>query len=166
MTTPANNSAIARSPTDLTLKVDANADAIEGFDITVNGRRVMSRVQGDPAGMNVEDHEVQFQIPVSSGKNQVEIVAFNAVGKTAREVTLEFSGQSDLDKRGTLHIVSIGVNKYLNFPGQELDFAESDANGLRDILVKRGVHSTRRSIAACLRQKVDCRRQLKTFAQP
>ena len=138
VTTPANNSAIARSPTDLTLKVDANADAIEGFDITVNGRRVMSRVQGDPAGMNVEDHEVQFQIPVSSGKNQVEIVAFNAVGKTAREVTLEFSGQSDLDKRGTLHIVSIGVNKYLNFPGQELDFAESDANGLRDILVKRG----------------------------
>jgi hypothetical protein len=49
-----------------------------------------------------EDQEVNFQIPLSSGKNQVEIVAYNAVAKTAREVSVENSGQPDLDKRGTL----------------------------------------------------------------
>jgi hypothetical protein len=48
------------------------------------------------------------------------------------------SGQPDLDKRGTLYILSVGVNKYSNFPGQELDFAENDASALRDTSLHRG----------------------------
>lgn len=137
VTTPQDNSKVGGSPTDLTLGVDANLDTVEGYDVTVNGRRVISRTQGSPAGQNSEDHEVNFQIPLSSGKNQIEIVAYNAVGKTVRELTVEHTGQPDLDKRGTLYILAIGVDKYLNFSDQNLDFAEIDANAFRRMLGER-----------------------------
>lgn len=137
VTTPENNSKVGRSPTDLTLRVDANLETIEGYDITVNGRRVISRTQDSPAGQNSEDHEVNFQIPLSSGKNHVEIVAYNAVGKTVGEVSVEHTGQPDLDKRGSLYILSIGVDNYQNFPDQVLDFAEIDASAFRKMLAKQ-----------------------------
>ncbi len=137
VTTPENNSKVGRSPTDLTLGIEANLDFVDGYDVTVNGRKVVSRAEGNPAGKNSEDHEVNFQIPLSSGKNQIEIVAYNAVGKTVRDVSVEHTGQPDLDKRGTLYIVSIGVDKYPNLPGADLDFAEIDAKAFRDLLDKR-----------------------------
>jgi hypothetical protein len=137
VTTPEDNSKVGRSPTDLTLGVDANLDTVEGYDVIVNGRKVISRTQGSPAGQNSEDHEVNFQIPLSSGKNQIEIIAYNAVGKTVREISVEHTGQPDLDKRGTLYILAIGVDKYLNFSDQNLDFAEADAGAFREMLDKR-----------------------------
>ena len=137
VTTPENNSKIGRSPTDLTLRVDANLDTVKGYDVTVNGRKVISRTQGSPAGQNSEDHEVNFQVPLSSGENRIEIVAYNAVGKGIQEISIEYIGQPDLDKRGTLYILSIGVDEYLNFPDQNLDFAEIDANTFRGMLDKK-----------------------------
>lgn len=137
VSTPQNKSKVGRSPTDLTLRVNANLDMIEGYDITVNGRRVISRKEGSPAGKIPEDHEVNFQIPLSSGKNNIEITAYNAVGKTSHELEIEHTGEPDLDKRGTLYVVSIGVNKYLNFTGQDLDFAAIDAEAFREVLIKK-----------------------------
>ena len=137
VTTPKDGSKVGSSPTDLVLRVQANLDTIEGYDITVNGRRVVSKAQGSPAGRNSEDHEVNFRIPLSSGKNEIEIVAYNAVGKTTREITIDNTGRPDLDKRGTLFIIAIGVDKYLNFKGQDLDFAEGDATAFRDVLLSK-----------------------------
>lgn len=136
VTTPEDGSRVGTSPTDLTLSVRANPDVTEGYDVTVNGRRIISRAQGSPSGPNSEDHEVNFRVPLSSGKNKIEIVAYNSVGKTTRDVAVENTGQPDLDKRGTLFVVAIGVNKYLNFKGQDLDFAEDDATSFRDALLK------------------------------
>lgn len=137
VTAPVDGSGVGRSPTDLILGIGANLDSVEGYDVSVNGRRVISKSDPLPGGRNSEDHEVNFQIPLSSGENEVEIVAYNAVGKTAKKLTVEHTGEPDLDKRGTLYILSIGVDIYENFPKNNLDFAEIDAISIVDILKTR-----------------------------
>lgn len=135
--TPLDGGKVGSSPTDLTLRVRENLDRIRGFDVTVNGRRVVSRAQGNPAGAVTDAHEVNFRIPLSSGDNRIEIVAYNSVGKTTTELSVENTGRPELDKRGTLHLVMIGVDEYKNFPKQNLDFAETDAASLMDALVEK-----------------------------
>lgn len=137
VTAPEDNSKVGSSPTDLIMRIGPNLDTIEGYDITVNGRKVISRADDNPSRQNSDDHEVNFRIPLTVGQNQINIVAYNAVGETETAVTVEQMGQPDLDKRGTLRIVAIGVDKYRNFPGQNLDFAEVDAESLRVLLEKR-----------------------------
>lgn len=135
--TPENGSKVTGSPLRFKLSVNTNTDPVEGFDVTVNNRRVFALSQGDAPGKIVDEHDVTFDVPLSSGRNEVEFVAYNAVGKTEHTVYLDNSGKPDIDERGNLYVVSIGINKYPNFSGQDLDFAESDAVAVRDILVKR-----------------------------
>lgn len=134
VTTPRPDSTVGSSPTDLTLRVEANPDPVEGFVITVNGRRVISRVDLDPSRENAGEHEISFQVPLSLGANVVEIVAYNKVGKTAKQVTVKQTGQPDLDKRGTLFILAVGIDAYVNFQKAKLDFAEIDARSIKSIL--------------------------------
>ncbi len=129
--TPAPGEAVGTSPTDLTLRVEANADPVEGFDITINGRRVVSRAGPDQPPKDAGEHEVNFKVPLSAGPNIIDIVAYNAVGKTALQIPVQHSGQPDLDKRGTLYILSIGIDNYINFADAKLDFAEIDARTLK-----------------------------------
>lgn len=131
---PEPDKAVATSPTDLTLRVEANLDPVQGFDITVNGRRVISRADRGSSGQTADEHEVSFQVPLSAGDNLIEIVAYNSVGKTVKQVAVEHTGQPDLDKRGTLYILAIGIDDYANFADAKLDFAEVDARTIKAAL--------------------------------
>ncbi|MCP4932980.1 MAG: hypothetical protein GY927_01970 [bacterium] len=133
---PKSGAKIGSSPVIIDLRIGDNIDVIEGYDVTVNGRRVILRSQGSPAGRNSKRHTVSFEVPLSTGENLIEIVAFNAIGKMQKQINVEYTGRSDLDKRGTLRVLAIGVDKYRNFTGQDLDFAEVDASAIRDMLLK------------------------------
>ncbi|MGI9475403.1 MAG: caspase family protein [Hyphomicrobiaceae bacterium] len=136
ISSPRDGAKIGSSPLDLTLRIQPNRDAVDGFDVTVNGRRIASRRDGSPAGTTNKDHEVQFRIPLSKGANTIELVAHNKIGKLTKSLRVVHTGQPDLDKRGKLIIVAVGVNKYINYEDQDLNFAEIDATSLRNSLIK------------------------------
>lgn len=81
----------------------------------VNGLKIEARQVPAPEGAAPvgEGMELRtFQIPLSRGRNELRIVAANAVGETAASTNIENRGEGALDRRGTLHIVAIGVDAY------------------------------------------------------
>ena len=51
-------------------------------------------------------------MPLAKGRNEVRITLTNAIGEKAETLTLIHEGDGDLDKRGTLYILAIGVDRY------------------------------------------------------
>ena len=51
-------------------------------------------------------------MPLGKGRNEVRVTLTNAIGENAETQVLTHESEGDLDKRGTLHILAIGVNDY------------------------------------------------------
>ncbi|MGI9385615.1 MAG: caspase family protein, partial [Methyloligellaceae bacterium] len=131
--TPENGATTSKSPASVTLRLAANRDPAERIDVTVNGRRVVSRAlkRQEAAG------DLTLEVPLSAGSNRILVAVHNAVGRTLKELVLEHSGARDLDRRGTLFVLSIGVDAYPNFKGQNLQFAGADARALHAMLIDK-----------------------------
>ena len=133
---PSNGAQAAADTIDIALDVPPAVDAIEGFDITVNGRRVASRESGTvkPGERARVRH---FSVPLSGGANDIEIKGFNAIGQTVDKVTVLRPGARVSERRGRLYVVAIGVDDYPNFK-QNLKFAGADARAFDEMLVAKG----------------------------
>lgn len=143
---PPDGSAAEAETANIVLAVPQAVDAIEGFDITVNGLRVASRALGVPSEGD-RSGERTFSVPLFGGENQIEIKAYNAIGQTTEVLRLNRAGVSTLDKRGTLYVVAIGVDDYPNF-GQDLKFAGADARAFQEMLVLKAgpLHANVKSV--------------------
>ena len=111
----------------------------------VNGRQIKELTPeigsgGFPAGEQLLD------VPLGKGRNEIRITLTNAIGEKAETVSISHEGEGDLDKRGTLYIVAIGVDKYPGLgntcgaSGHEscdLSFAGADARALVEAVEKR-----------------------------
>jgi WD40 repeat protein len=116
----------ATSPVEVVLRFETNADPVEDYAVLVNGRRVeqaAQRLAGDRA------HEIFLSVPLSTGRNRIEVVARNAVGEGRASLELSYSGPEDLERRDTLHILAIGVDDYPAI-GQNLTLAGADAKAI------------------------------------
>jgi hypothetical protein len=56
--------------------------------------------------------EHALEVPLARGRNEVRIMLTNAIGKKAQVLTLSHEGDGALDKRGTLYLLAIGIDKY------------------------------------------------------
>ena len=133
---PSNGAQAAADMIDVALDVPLAVDAIEGFDITVNGRRVASR-EGGTVKSGESARVRHFSVPLSGGANDIEIKGFNAIGQTVDKVTVLRPGARVSEGRGRLYVVAIGVDDYPNFK-QNLKFAGADAHAFDEMLVAKG----------------------------
>ena len=143
---PSNGAQAAVDMIDVALDVPPAVDAIEGFDITVNGRRVASRESGTvKSGERARVRH--FSVPLSGGANDIDIKSFNAIGQTVDKVTVLRPGARVSEKRGRLYVVAIGVDDYPNFK-QNLKFAGADARAFDEMLVAKGgpLHAETRNL--------------------
>lgn len=128
---PANGASVPRSPLPVKLRFASGPEPVQSIDITVNGRRVRAEITQDAAG------ERTLQVPLAGGANSIRIEAANAVGRSAKTVKVALQGKGELERRGTLYLVSIGVDAYPNFPGRDLRFAGIDASEIHKRLLAR-----------------------------
>lgn len=128
---PTPGAAVPRSPLPVTLRFASGPEPVEQIVVTVNGRRVRSEIASGAAG------EQTLQVPLSGGANRIRIESVNAVGRSARTFDVTLQGRGELEKRGTLYLVSIGVDAYPNFPGRDLRFAGVDAREIHKRLLAR-----------------------------
>jgi WD40 repeat protein len=140
---PREGAAPGSDTAEIVLQVPQAVDAIEGFDITVNGLRVASRATGVASA----GEERSFAVPLFGGENEIEVRGYNAIGQTTEALHLTRTGASTLDRRGTLYVVAIGVDDYPNF-GQNLKFAGADARAFQEMLVAKAgpLHARIKSI--------------------
>ncbi|MEM7426620.1 MAG: caspase family protein [Pseudomonadota bacterium] len=127
-----------RSPTravsaTVRLSIGASLDPIQSFELIANGRRV------NLAPVSLSDgaaFEAALEVPLTVGRNRIEIRTLNAVGRTSTRLELTRIGGSRLKERGTLYLVAVGVDDYAHF-AQDLRFAGADALAFRKAMETR-----------------------------
>jgi WD40 repeat protein len=138
--------AIARGgSTTVTITTEATPDPIKSIRVQVNGCQIKVLTPeigsgGFPSGEQLLD------VPLAKGRNEVRVTLTNAIGEKAEGVTIAHEGEGALDKRGTLYIIAIGVDRY---PGLgkhcgenqhsscDLRFSGADARALVEVAEKR-----------------------------
>ena len=83
--------------------------------------------------------EQLLNISLSRGTNQIRILASNDIGETEETFTLIYDGEGLLDRRGTLYILAIGVDKYPSSDDvlKDLRFAGADARIFEETVRRR-----------------------------
>jgi hypothetical protein len=127
------------------IAIEATPDPVRLIRVQVNGRQVAEETPAiDSGGFGAGERTLT--VPLGKGSNEVRITLANAIGERAETLTLAHDGDGDLDRRGTLHILAIGVNDYKglgNSCGEkgkdscDLDYAGTDARKLADAVEKR-----------------------------
>ena len=93
------------------IAVEATPDPVRLIRVQVNGRQVAEQTPAiDSGGFGAGERVLT--VPLGKGRNEIRVTLTNAIGEKAETLTLSHDGDGDLDKRGTLHILAIGVNDY------------------------------------------------------
>ena len=81
--------------------------------------------------------ERTLDVPLANGRNDVRITLTNAIGEKAETLTLTHEGEGALDRRGTLYVLAVGVDKY---PGRGNRCGELMVSSMtrQPVLARRG----------------------------
>jgi WD40 repeat protein len=97
--------------TPIKIDVEPVPNPIKTIRVQVNGRLVEELTPPIGSG-GFSPGERILNVPLSKGRNDVRITLTNDSGDKAETVTITHQGEGDLDKRGTLYILAIGVDRY------------------------------------------------------
>ncbi len=100
-----------------------NALPMQALTVFVNDHKVEARTVGLPADLRLDpalDYKA-LEVPLYAGENIVRLVASNRIGASdqtdqALVVKIQHNGEGALDKRGTLYVLAVGVDKYPGMP--------------------------------------------------
>jgi esterase/lipase superfamily enzyme/WD40 repeat protein len=145
---PLERSRAGVSPTELRLNLEPNDDPVETIEVLVNGRQATTpELRNATARFAASGTlERRITVPLEQGENKIRIVAHNKVGQAVRDFVLFYDRPGLLDRRGTLHVLAVGVDKYprlLPICGPQhnqtcdLEFAGKDARAFHDVLVEQ-----------------------------
>ena len=127
------------------IAVEATPDPIKAIRVQVNGRQVEEQTPDIGSG-GFKPGEHMLSVPLARGRNEVRISLTNVIGEKAETVALTHDGEGDLDKRGTLYVLAIGVDKYPGLGSTcgasgakscDLSFPGADARALVQAVEKR-----------------------------
>jgi hypothetical protein len=124
------------------IAIEATPDPVKLIRVQVNGRQVAEETPDVGSGGFAAGERV-LMVPLAKGRNEVRIALTNAIGEKAEALALTHDAEGKLDRRGTLHILSIGVNDYKglgNFCGNagcDLRAPVADARKFAEAVEKR-----------------------------
>jgi WD40 repeat protein len=140
---PADGSQIADEFVDIVLHVAETPDPITGVQLFVNGARLTPPdMRGFIPHGNTSPRAIR--VPLAQGENRVTVRAVNAVGMTERGLVFFGAKSGPLDRKGTLFVVAVGVDKYPQLPlicrgalgSCDLQYAGADALAFHDQIIK------------------------------
>jgi WD40 repeat protein len=108
---PAADSPVQGGQATVRLAVDTTPDPVKAIRVQVNGRQIEELTPSVGSG-GFAAGERNLDVPLTQGRNELRITLTNAVGEKAETLTLVHDGEGALDKRGTLYILAVGVDKY------------------------------------------------------
>jgi len=120
---PATNATLTGGSAQLELALEETPDPVNLIRLYVNGVQVDARQPEEGQGPGFKPGPLPFKVPLAKGSNLIRAVAVNGTGETSAEVAVDGQSEGALDKRGTLRILAIGVDKYpgLGMACRELD---------------------------------------------
>jgi WD40 repeat protein len=92
------------------IAIEPTRDPVRAIRVQVNGRQVEDETPDIDSGGFAGERALD--VPLARGRNEVRITLTNAIGEKTEVLALNHDGEGALDKRGTLYILAIGVDKY------------------------------------------------------
>ena len=142
---PAADATLKGGRAQVTVELEATPDPVKLIRIQVHGRQVAEKFP--PEGAGFAPGQLTFDVPLANGANKIAIAAVNDTGETVSSVTVFHEGEGELDKRGTLYILAIGVDEYKGLGNScgkdgmrscDLRFAGADAKAFAEAMEQRG----------------------------
>ena len=131
---PEADASMSGGHAQVTVELEATPDPVKLIRIHVNGRLIASKL---PEKDGFKPGQACVRRTVGGGADTIAVAAENSTGETVAALSLTHKGEGDLDKPGTLYILSIGVDKYPNLPGKDLRYAGADAKAFAEAMEKR-----------------------------
>jgi len=103
---PAMGARVSGGRTSITVAAAEIHDPIKRFVVRVNGIQIAEQTARTAAS------KYNFSVPLARGENRIVVIAENDIGQTEATLNIVHVGVGDLDKRGTLFILAIGVDRY------------------------------------------------------
>jgi WD40 repeat protein len=125
--------------------IAATPDPIKAIRVQVNGRQV-AELTPDVGSGGFAPGERSLDAALAKGRNEVRVTLTNAIGESTQTVSIAHDGEGDLDTRGTLYIIAVGVDKYPGLGNScgtnghkscDLDCSGADARALVAAVEKR-----------------------------
>ena len=150
---PAMGASLSGGRTSITVAAAETPDPIKRFVVRVNGIQITEQTARTASGKH------NFSVPLARGENRIVVTAENEIGQTEATLNVVHVGVGDLDERGTLFILAIGVDRY---PGLgkacdpkrnnscDLRFAGADAKAFAKATHKRLGPQHKKSITLLL----------------
>jgi WD40 repeat protein len=136
---------------EVLLAVRRGTPPLQGFEIQVENkaagissvpvRRPVLNAPPGQHGQTADEEVVAVRVPLAQGATHVDITARNSAGVSNwQKVTLVHTGRGELEARGRLHILAIGVDRYPGAPAfGDLSYAGRDAQKFAETLARRVV---------------------------
>jgi hypothetical protein len=127
------------------IAIETTPDPVKAIRVQINGREIGDLTPEIGSG-GFGAGERMLVVPLARGHNDMRITLTNAIGEKAEVLTLNHQGEGALDKRGTLYILAIGVDKYpglgntcgtLGDTSCDLAVSGADARALVEAVEKR-----------------------------
>jgi hypothetical protein len=131
---PKPNAALTGGSVNVEVLLEATRAPVKLMRIQVNGQQVAERQPEEGGGF--APGALNFTVPLAKGRNAIREVGIGESGETTADVVAMHEGNGDLDKRGTLHVLAIGVDKYPKLPGNDLRFSSADARAFAEAMQK------------------------------
>ncbi len=108
---PAANTTLTGGSAQLEIALEDTPVSVKLIRLQVNGVQI---AEHQPAsGPGFKPGTLKFPVPLAKGRNTIRVVAVNQDNlETPAEIMVTHDGEGALDKRGTLYILAIGVDKY------------------------------------------------------
>jgi WD40 repeat protein len=127
--TPDEDTSTDDSDFDLVVQAADLGGGIAEIRVYQNGRLVARRKLEED---DVEDEVIapEFEVELLAGKNEFRVVGLSRdfIESRPAKITVSYSGAQ---RKSTLHLVTIGINKYRN-PALNLNYGVPDANGINE----------------------------------
>jgi len=107
---PEPNGTVSGGTTKVSIVLEVTPDPVKSIRLQVNGREIAEH--HPKTGRGFAPGMLAFSVPLAAGPNTIRVAANNQTGETTAEVAVVHDGEGALDRRGTLYILSIGVDKY------------------------------------------------------
>jgi len=127
------------------LLIEDNKDVRENTaEILVLAQYHVSTAENGKTGVEIAQNEKSLQskinVELMSGKNKIQISAFNEKGVESLRETVVVNNETDLQQE--LYLITIGVSKYKN-SGYNLDYAAKDAQDMNALFSGSEFFSTK-----------------------
>jgi WD40 repeat protein len=131
--------------TAVRIAIEPTPDPVRLIRIQVNGRQVGEEVPAIGSG-GFAGGERALYVPLAKGRNEIRVALTNVIGEKAETLIVNHDNEGDLDQRGVLHILAIGVNDYKGLGNTcgvngtqtcNLGFPRNDAIKFADAVEKR-----------------------------